>query len=331
MLPVLATYKTELVCVWHNQSGIVFIFLTGTGMQIKVLGCSGGIDTNTRTTSFLLNNDALIDAGTGVCDLSLQMQMGIRHVFLTHSHFDHLAGLPFLADSVSRHCHKENLPPIKIYALASVLDDLHQCIFNNRIWPDFTQLPSSQAPTLECIPIAVGDKITLPDDCVIEAIPAVHNVPTVGYAVHQHGQSWVFTGDTGCNPLLWQYINQLPERGLFLRWLVAEATFASEKQSFAELTGHYTPHSLAQDMQLLHTGNFDLYLTHLKPCNRSAILKDMAELQTVAYEKNCNLHLLTRGHVFDIKQPHAYKSDKAHVAKCFQRVLSAQSSVDTPF
>ena len=38
-------------------------------MKVKVLGCSGGIGGNLRTTGFLVDHDILIDAGTGVSDL----------------------------------------------------------------------------------------------------------------------------------------------------------------------------------------------------------------------------------------------------------------------
>ncbi len=42
----------------------------------------------------------LIDAGTGLGDVSLNDMTGIRHIFLTYSHMDHIAGLPLLADSM---------------------------------------------------------------------------------------------------------------------------------------------------------------------------------------------------------------------------------------
>ena len=48
----------------------------------------------------LVDNDVLIDAGTGIGDLALEEIDPIRHVFLTHAHLDHIAGLPMLADSV---------------------------------------------------------------------------------------------------------------------------------------------------------------------------------------------------------------------------------------
>ena len=41
-------------------------------MKLRVLGCSGGIGgRHLRTTSLLVDNDILIDAGTGVGDVSL--------------------------------------------------------------------------------------------------------------------------------------------------------------------------------------------------------------------------------------------------------------------
>ena len=40
-------------------------------MKVRVLGCSGAIAKNCRTTSFVLDRDVLIDAGTGVGDLTL--------------------------------------------------------------------------------------------------------------------------------------------------------------------------------------------------------------------------------------------------------------------
>ena len=48
----------------------------------------------------LVDDDVLIDAGTGIGDLALEDLDSIRHVFLTHAHLDHIAGLPMLVDRV---------------------------------------------------------------------------------------------------------------------------------------------------------------------------------------------------------------------------------------
>jgi ribonuclease BN (tRNA processing enzyme) len=68
-------------------------------MRIRILGCSGGNGAGSRTSAMLVDNDVLLDAGTGVGDLAIEELHSIRHVFLTHAHLDHIAGLPMLIDS----------------------------------------------------------------------------------------------------------------------------------------------------------------------------------------------------------------------------------------
>ena len=41
-------------------------------MQVRILGCSGTIAKGCRTTSFLLGEHVLVDAGTGVGQLTLE-------------------------------------------------------------------------------------------------------------------------------------------------------------------------------------------------------------------------------------------------------------------
>src|SRR5271154_2349169 len=72
----------------------------GQTMKIRVLGCSGGIGGSLRTTSFLVDEDILLDAGTGVGDMSLEQLAKIDHIFISHSHLDHVTSIPFLVDTV---------------------------------------------------------------------------------------------------------------------------------------------------------------------------------------------------------------------------------------
>jgi ribonuclease BN (tRNA processing enzyme) len=69
-------------------------------MKVRILGCSGGIGgRHLRTTSIQVDHDILIDCGTGVADLSIAELAQIDHVFLTHSHLDHIACLPLMVDT----------------------------------------------------------------------------------------------------------------------------------------------------------------------------------------------------------------------------------------
>src|SRR5437588_7591797 len=121
-------------------------------MKLRILGCSGGIGgRHLRTTSMLLDNDILIDAGTGVADLSLTELSLIDHIFLTHSHLDHVASIPFLVDTVGGMRAK----PLTVHALQATIDILKDHIFNWTIWPDFTRIPTPEKPFLRYEPIQV--------------------------------------------------------------------------------------------------------------------------------------------------------------------------------
>src|SRR6478672_3750354 len=111
----------------------------GRVMKVRVLGCSGGIGGSLRTTSLLVDDDILVDAGTGVGDLTLEGLARIDHVFVTHSHLDHIACIPFLVDTT---CWMRR-NPITVYALRETIEALKAHIFNWKIWPDFTQIPNA--------------------------------------------------------------------------------------------------------------------------------------------------------------------------------------------
>src|SRR3989344_5475493 len=144
-------------------------------MKVRVLGCSGAIAKDCRTTSFLIDDSILIDAGTGVGDLTLEQMRRIDHVFLTHSHLDHIAALPLDAVSSLRNT------PVQVHALPATLDALRQHVFNNTIWPDFTRIPTPEAPFLQLQPLAVGNRLPVAGT-VLEVLPPRHSVPAVGYA-----------------------------------------------------------------------------------------------------------------------------------------------------
>ena len=112
-------------------------------MRLRVLGCSGGIGgRQLRTTSFLVDGDILLDAGSGVGDLSLAELTRIDHVFVTHSHLDHVTSIPFLIDTVGGMRSK----PITVHATAATIEILKSHLFNWSIWPDFSEIPTPEAP-----------------------------------------------------------------------------------------------------------------------------------------------------------------------------------------
>ncbi|MBL8430074.1 MAG: 3',5'-cyclic-nucleotide phosphodiesterase [Dechloromonas sp.] len=235
-------------------------------MKLRVLGCSGGIGgRHQRTTSFLVDHDILIDAGTGVTELSIAELAAIDHVFLTHSHLDHIAALPMMIDSVADFRDK----PLIVYGTKSVLDSLRQHIFNWAIWPDFSVVPSADQPFMRFQSIDVFEQVSLAGRC-ISALPAEHTVPAVGYRLDSGSGSVVFSGDTGPCEAFWGAVNAIPN----LKHLIVECAFPNRERRLAELSRHYWPDMLAVELKKL-TRPCRIYITHLKPGQIEATMEEI--------------------------------------------------------
>lgn len=242
-------------------------------MNIRVLGCSGAIAAGCKTTAFLLDDDVLIDAGTGVGDLPLAALARIDHILLSHSHLDHVLGIPLLADAVLRLRATTGRPPIQIHALPETLDALRRHVFNGVIWPDFTVLPSRSAPVLGLHPFHVGDRLDL-GGRFIEVLPAAHTVPACGFAVEGATGHWVYTGDTGPNPALWQRLARLE-----LSHLVIETAFSDDEAHLAHISRHLHPAELGRELAQL-PGCVDVRITHIKPGEMGAVMQGIQALQS---------------------------------------------------
>jgi cAMP phosphodiesterase len=238
--------------------------------SVRVLGCSGSIAKGNRTTAFLLDNDILIDAGTGVGDLTLEEMSQIDHIVLSHSHLDHVLGIPLLADSVMRR--RRGRPPIRVLALEATLDVLRRHLFNDQLWPDFTKLPQPDAPVLELVPVRLGDVLNLgQQQRKLEVLPALHSVPAIGTAVEGLRGWWVYTGDTGPNPMLWECL-----RGRALSHLTIEVAFPESEHALAGASLHHCPSTLASELRHLPPG-VHVQLTHVKPGDMTAVRSDLAK------------------------------------------------------
>jgi ribonuclease BN (tRNA processing enzyme) len=254
-------------------------------MRLQVLGCSGGIASRLWTTALLIDHDLLIDAGTGVNDLSLDEMAQLRHVVLTHSHLDHIACLPLLLDSVF-----DRLPePLTVHGLPETLRALRQHIFNDVIWPDFARLPDPERPVLRYAELQPGTPLVL-GSRTLTPIRVNHSVPAVGYRVDGEHGSLVFSGDTTTNDGLWNELNRQPPFDM----LIVESAFSDADRELSIASRHYCPELLAADLRkLVHRPK--IYLTHPKPGDEDVIFSE-CRTHLAGYD----LHRLCAGDTFTL-------------------------------
>lgn len=267
-----------------------FSSVGSAGLKVRVLGCSGSIAAGCRTTSFLIDDDILIDAGTGVGDLTQEEIARIDHIFLSHSHLDHVFAVGLLADTGLRLREAQKRPPVQVHALPQTLQALRQHIFNGVIWPDFTRIPSAEHPALAFVPLQQGEVWTI-GTRQIEALPAAHTVPAVGFAVRPSadGPALVYTGDTGPNPALWARLEDIPVHSL-----VIETAFGDDERSLAQISQHLCPSTLESELKHL-AQDVEVLITHIKPGEVGAVMREIA-----THDSRHRIRALVTGEVLSV-------------------------------
>jgi len=236
-------------------------------MKLTILGCSGGIGSGRHTTCLKVDDDVLIDAGSGLTTLDFEQLLAIDHVFITHAHLDHVLGLPLLLDSVG----DLRGSPLTVHALPEVLEVLSTHLFNWKLWPDFRKIPSEAAPWLRFAPLGLGEALTLKGR-TFRPLPVNHVVPACGLHVATVAGSLVFSGDTTHSDAFVAALNAIPD----LRHLIIETSFENELVEIAKVSKHHWPDSLAAELQMLSVRP-EVWITHLKPGNESAIMNELRE------------------------------------------------------
>lgn len=255
-------------------------------MKLSVLGCSGGIGGPwARTTSFLMDQDTLIDCGTGVGDLSFETLVGIDQVFISHSHLDHIAFLPLLVDTVAG----SRDSPITIFALPETIRILRSHVFNWLIWPDFSAIPDRHDPFLHFQTVKVGESVRLSGNRTVSFLPGHHTVPSAALCLDSGQGKLLYSGDTTYSAELVRAINGLTD----LRYLLIETAFADHQHALAMAARHLCPSLLAAMLDELVVSP-EVLVSHLKPGMEEKIMGEIA-----AYRGRLKPAILQQGQVLE--------------------------------
>jgi ribonuclease BN (tRNA processing enzyme) len=238
-------------------------------MKIKILGGHGGQSQGFSTTSFLINDELLIDAGSITSALSIDQQNKIDHILISHAHLDHIKDLAFICDN----CFGLRPSPFKVYTHPTVKKILKDHLFNELVWPDFTVLPTPSSPILEIVPILpeVTFKVK---DYEITPYKVQHPNDAMGFIIEHKNKSVLFTMDSAATERIWE---AACERSNLVA-IFTEVSFPNSLQAVAQASDHHTPESLKSEMDKM-PANIPIILTHLKPNYRDLIMEELRELR----------------------------------------------------
>ena len=231
-------------------------------MELRVLGCSGGEAEGHRLTGLLVNGKVAIDAGSLTQALTTREQIGIRQIFITHSHLDHICTLPFFTKNIFGHTDV----PVEIHALPETLDALRRHLFNDELWPDFSVIPSPDNPIIRFSEIVPGQAYEV-EGLRVTPIPVNHLVPCVGYLVEDAKSAFIFSSDTAETDLVYEVANRTANLKLF----ITEASFPNEQGWLAEASKHLTPEKLGRELKKLKV-DVPVGIYHLTPGDRPVML-----------------------------------------------------------
>jgi ribonuclease BN (tRNA processing enzyme) len=239
-------------------------------MKIKVLGCSGVESPGHRPPSFLLGGKIAFDAGSLTNVLSTKDLLKIEHIFITHTHLDHIMGIPFLADHLM---FSEKRHTVSIIGIPAVIGAIRRSLLDGSIWPDFTAIPDTHEAILTLNELEPGQSMKI-GAYTITPYKVNHPVPASGYLVEdERERRFFYTGDTGPSDATWEEIGEKQ-----IHCLIIDVSFPNHMEQIAIKTGHLTPRLLKEELLKMKLSPKKTYVIHIKSQYLKLVKKELKEL-----------------------------------------------------
>jgi HD-GYP domain-containing protein (c-di-GMP phosphodiesterase class II)/ribonuclease BN (tRNA processing enzyme) len=226
--------------------------------NIKILGAYGTRAKNFGTSSILLNQTSVLDAGN-LLDALGASSVAIEEVWLTHSHLDHIVDIAYILDNyfTSR---KESLV---IYGLPETIQAIRENFLNDTVWPDFSSIKLYGSDKMAVVyrEIEAGKTYAISDTETLEAFETDHTVACCGYIYTKNDASIMVCADTYSLDNVIDILNRRKE----IRSLIVECSFANSMEQLAKESKHLTASLLFSQLNRLKRDDIDLYINHVKP------------------------------------------------------------------
>lgn len=238
-------------------------------LKARILGAHQCDAVDRRLTTILVDETLAIDAGSVSSGLTLDEQLRVRDVLLTHQHWDHvkdLAGFGFNLMGAGERA--------TIYCTGQVRQAVSATLLNSQYWIDFFAGPEPNRPVFAHREVVPGSEVSVGDVKVLP-VPVNHSVPTIGYQITDSaGRKLYYTGDNGpgCGEL-WSAVQ--PDV------LITECTFSNLEAEEAAQHGHLAPIYLQEALEAFRARRSYIprvILVHVNPFHEERIRIEAAEV-----------------------------------------------------
>jgi cAMP phosphodiesterase len=257
-------------------------------MKIQMLPST--IDENGKASarqhllSIVVDDCVAIDAGCLAWSCTDLQRSQVRDIVLTHTHLDHIAGLPLYIDDLFASL-KE---PLRIHATREMIDILERDVFNWAIYPRFSELANDHGPVVKYCEIERGSTFTV-KHLTLRSVAVNHKVSATGYIVTDDNVSVMITGDTAETDEIWKAANSLTN----LKAVLVECAFPDEMGDLATVSNHLTPGRLRGELEKLTRRDCPIYVINIKPMYRDKVIAQLEK------EDLTNVSILEIGKVYD--------------------------------
>jgi cAMP phosphodiesterase len=219
--------------------------------------------------TIIIDDAVAIDAGCLAFACTSAQRNQIRDVVLTHTHLDHIAGLPLYVDDLFASLRE----PVRVHATADMIETLERDIFNWAIYPNFSTLTNSFGRVLEYCPFERGASINV-RHLSLRSVEVNHKVSAQGYLVSDGSVSVAITGDTAQTSDIWELCNNRSD----LAAVLVECAFPDELGELAEVSHHLTPSRLKAELKKIENSRVPVYVISLKPMYRQVVVDQISDI-----------------------------------------------------
>lgn len=220
--------------------------------------------------TMVIDDRVAIDAGCLALSCSDVQRRQVRDILLTHTHLDHIAGLPLFIDDLFASLDG----PIRIHATREMIDILERDMFNWAIYPRFSELKNDHGPVVEYKEFENGASFDV-QHLHAQSVRVNHKVSAIGYLLSDTHTTIAVTGDTAETDDFWKLCNDSQN----LKAIFVECAFPDEMEQLAIDSNHLTPLRLRSEIEKLSGVAVPIYIINLKPMYRDKVIEQIAKAE----------------------------------------------------